>query len=226
MIFMKPEPLSAEAERLLAHERDLVSAAPDLQARVLARARMGAGTTVVLGRRPWVRGRVVPLAGLGVVVASVSFAAWYEAQSEGPVPTPRPIAPAFVQAVPPVDSLERLADDVREVPEVPVAEKSAGSSQQVQSQSTTPVVDAELSLLQRARLAVNRGAHASAMSDLTEHQRRFPASRLREEREALRIKALDGLGKSEDARRARDKFRQRYPKSVLSPQLGEAGRAQ
>jgi hypothetical protein len=226
MIFGKPEPLSAEAERLLAHERDLVAAAPELQARVLARARMAAGKPIVLGPRPWTPARVLPLAGLGIVVASVSFAAWHEAQSGDPVATPRPIAPAFVQAVPPADSLERPADDVLVVPEVPVAAKSAGGSHQVQSQSTTPVVDAELSLLQRARLAVNRGAHASAMSDLTEHQRRFPASRLREEREALRIRALEGLGKSEDARRAADKFRQRYPKSVLSPQLGEAGRGQ
>ena len=77
----------------------------------------------------------------------------------------------------------------------------------------------ELGLLQRARAAVASGRFSAALRAIAEHQRRFPAGHLQEEREALRVKALAGLGKTDEAHRAAEKFRSRFPDSVLSPRI-------
>jgi hypothetical protein len=82
----------------------------------------------------------------------------------------------------------------------------------------------ELGLLQRARAAVAAGEFSAALQSIAEHQRRFPAGRLREEREALRIKALAGLGRDDEARRAAERFRERFPRSVLSSRIEETVR--
>jgi outer membrane protein assembly factor BamD (BamD/ComL family) len=76
-------------------------------------------------------------------------------------------------------------------------------------------------LLQPARQAVSLGNFASALGSIAAHERRFPNGRLAEEREALRVKALRGLGRADDARRAATEFRKQFPRSVLSPQMAE-----
>ena len=75
----------------------------------------------------------------------------------------------------------------------------------------------ELRLLRQARAAVARGDFTDALSPINEHTRRFKNGRLVEEREALRVKALGGLGRTEEARRAAIAFRARFPRSVLLP---------
>jgi hypothetical protein len=54
-----------------------------------------------------------------------------------------------------------------------------------------------------------------------QHARRFKTGRLVEEREALRVKALAGLGRTEEARRAAAAFRARFPRSVLLPAVSQ-----
>ncbi len=73
----------------------------------------------------------------------------------------------------------------------------------------------ELRLLERARAAVAREDFAAALPPLTEHARRFRDGRLAEEREALRVKALAGLGRTAEARRAMAAFEARFPRSPL-----------
>jgi hypothetical protein len=73
----------------------------------------------------------------------------------------------------------------------------------------------ELRLLGRARAAVARADFAAALSSIVEHARRFSNGHLAEEREALRVGALIGLGRDEEARRAATAFRARFPHSVL-----------
>jgi hypothetical protein len=77
----------------------------------------------------------------------------------------------------------------------------------------------ELQLLSRARKALAAGKYSSTMSLIRAHEQRFPAGQLSEEREALRVKALRGMGRERDARRAASDFKQRFPRSVLSPQM-------
>jgi hypothetical protein len=76
---------------------------------------------------------------------------------------------------------------------------------------------AELRLLRQARGAVARGDFAAALLPIAEHAHRFRDGRLAEEREALRVKALAGLGRTEEARRAAAAFAARFPRSVLLP---------
>jgi ferric-dicitrate binding protein FerR (iron transport regulator) len=77
----------------------------------------------------------------------------------------------------------------------------------------------ELGLLSRARQAVASGDHETALHWVKTHARRYPEGQLVEEREALRVEALRGLGNTEAARRAAGEFRERFPKSILSPQM-------
>jgi TolA-binding protein len=71
--------------------------------------------------------------------------------------------------------------------------------------------------LQSARAAVAASDFVTAREALLEHARRFPAGQLAEEREALRVKTLLGLGRAQDARRAARAFEARFPDSVLGP---------
>jgi hypothetical protein len=73
----------------------------------------------------------------------------------------------------------------------------------------------ELKVLQPARAAVARDDFSSALVAIDEHERRFPDGQLAEEREALRVQALLGLQRTEEASRAADAFRERFPGSVL-----------
>ena len=73
----------------------------------------------------------------------------------------------------------------------------------------------ELELLHRAHAAYGTRDFANALRLLAEHGRRFPNGRLAEEREALRVRALNSSGQSETARRAAHAFAARFPHSVL-----------
>jgi len=72
-------------------------------------------------------------------------------------------------------------------------------------------------LQRRARDAVARKDFAAALPPIVEHARRFKNGRLAEEREALRLKALVGLGRTEDARRAAAAFEARLQRGELLP---------
>jgi hypothetical protein len=79
----------------------------------------------------------------------------------------------------------------------------------------------ELRVLEPARVAVARGEFEKAMRPIAEHARRFKNGRLVEEREALRVKALSGLGRTEEARRAAVAFASRFPRSPLLPAISQ-----
>jgi hypothetical protein len=66
-----------------------------------------------------------------------------------------------------------------------------------------------------------RGDYTDVLAILAEHERRYPAGRLSEEREVLRVKALVGLGRGGEARRAAASFRLHFPRSVLLRKIDE-----
>jgi hypothetical protein len=160
-----------------------------------------------------------------VLVAAASFAAFRKLRSAaGPA---EPGAPAQGEAqqvstrtapAEPPSSLHETADDDAE----------PGPRENVEAPATrrrSPASDGdaiELGLLQRARAALARGEFSAALGAISEHQRRFPSGRLGEEREALRVKALSGLGRTDEAQRAAERFRDRFPESVLAPRLEDA----
>lgn len=77
----------------------------------------------------------------------------------------------------------------------------------------------ELTLLESARKATRAGDFTTALAIIHEHEQRFARGRLLEEREALRVKSLIGLGRRDEAVRAAESFRKRFPKSVLLPSV-------
>src|SRR5262249_25673227 len=86
----------------------------------------------------------------------------------------------------------------------------------------TSLLAAERALLDKARSEVGAGDATAAMQYVSEHARRFPAGRLREEREALAINALVSLGRFDEARDRAELFRQSYPQSFLWPSIEAA----
>lgn len=75
----------------------------------------------------------------------------------------------------------------------------------------------ERAVLDVARSALGRGDAASTLVAVAEHERTFPRGALAEEREALAIQALALQGRSADARARADRFRKRFPRSMLLP---------
>ncbi len=72
--------------------------------------------------------------------------------------------------------------------------------------------------LDEARRDLDRGDALAALNATRSHAARFPQGALAEARDALRIRALVRLGRTDDARRELTAFRARYPHSLL---LGE-----
>jgi hypothetical protein len=108
-------------------------------------------------------------------------------------------------------------------PAVTVEQVARAPEPQVAAPGLSPAeaARAELRLLRDARAAVARRDFAAALVPIGEHTRLFKNGRLAEEREALRVKALSGLGRTEEARRAAGAFRTRFPRSVLLPAVSQ-----
>jgi TolA-binding protein len=216
----RPETNSSETERLLAAERPIPSASAELKSRALSRARaafVSPGTVAPpLARlqRTW----AVALAA-AVAAAAISFGAL---RALGPsAPAPARTIPSGEPARPHVtasNTTEAKSETAPMQNPEPAPERGVHDS----APRRAPAADShnvELAILQRARAAVAGGRFATALEAVAEHQRRFPNGLLQEEREALRVKALAGLGKSDDARTAAQRFREKFPNSVLAPRL-------
>jgi hypothetical protein len=79
----------------------------------------------------------------------------------------------------------------------------------------------ELELLARAQAAYSGRDFARAITLIGELSRRFPNGHLAEEREALRVRSLIGIGSADQAGRAATAFARRFPRSVLLPNEGK-----
>jgi hypothetical protein len=227
------EPLSDEAESLLANERPLVPESFERRQRAMARARAALREPHASLTRAW--RSTSPLFGaaaLAVAFGAAAAAGWNGlARRSEPSPNALPAATGFYDAPAPaarasVPAEEAPAPEHERVAPVP-ADSKADSKAPPRRSSNDDASDSyvlELRVLQRARTAVARSEFSSALEATLDHQRRFPAGRLVEEREALRIKALAGLGRNDEAERAAGRFRDRFPRSVLTPRVEETAR--
>ncbi len=81
-------------------------------------------------------------------------------------------------------------------------------------------------MLDVARTALGRGDGGNALRATEEHARKFPRGVLGEEREAMAIQALRLLHRDEEAQARLDRFRGRFPTSLIRPALeADAGGA-
>lgn len=76
-------------------------------------------------------------------------------------------------------------------------------------------------MLDSARRALMARNFERALRIIERHARSFPKSTLAEEREALRVRALQGAGRATQANHAAREFESRYPSSVLAPELNK-----
>ena len=227
------ERLSAEMESLLAKERNFPEEGAELRARVMTRARVALRDVPTPSTRSFWQRRMPLLVAAALVFAfaAAAIAARQELSgATGQVPNSPPPKGAHPG---PAGVTEPGSPAVQGPTNPPKSELPSEQSEQAgvaPPPRRTPAADGsdadalELGLLQRARAAVAAGEFSAALQSIAEHQRRFPAGRLREEREALRIKALAGLGRDDEARRAAERFRERFPRSVLSSRIEETAR--
>jgi hypothetical protein len=73
----------------------------------------------------------------------------------------------------------------------------------------------ELRLLEPARSSIARGDYGGALTAIARHRREYPNGQLAEERDALGVRALSGLGQRSAAEASAADFRRRYPRSAL-----------
>lgn len=231
----KPDkPLSDLARQLLVSERSSTES-PALKERAVARA----ARALQEGQRSVGRGRMrggrsawgararggalaaaAALALAGLAAAGVRLLKDPAAEaSVVPVtrpnlgPTPRaPVASSPVLTTPP--SVEPPSS-VASAPRARVAVPTVSAQAELTAPTRARQYAIELALLEPARSGIARGDFADALTALLRHRREFPAGQLAEERSALQVRALWGLGRVSQAEAAAAAFRQRYPRSAL-----------
>jgi len=226
-------PFCPAIEALLSHERTIVAQVAIVRARALARARNALrardfavpATPSVLehGRR------VLWFAAAASIALLASGAAAYQMLRS---PNPGASPPHFLQCaqVEPSSATGKAAPTPTAksapVPTVLSASttpgKLAGTSRPTSPVAKQETVVEELQLLERAQQFAARGEHAAVLAVTNEHERHYSGGRLCEEREALRLRALIGLGREREAHQAAARFRRDFPRSVLLSKLDAA----
>jgi hypothetical protein len=228
-----------DLESLLERGRSIRPVASFVRARSLNRARGTAASRApalqLLDRtsRRWSRRAIALVAALvaGVASASIAFSArWFAPADEAaPASTAPPHVATPSAAVPPAHpgptagSEAALSKPVpsqgSQPPVVASALPSTHAARPAPDASGRSSYTAELELLQRAHASYTSGDFASALSRVAEHSRRFPKGVLAEQREAVRVRSLARAGRNAEAKRAAEAFANRFPRSVLLPQL-------
>jgi hypothetical protein len=214
--------LSPEVRALLDRERTIPPQPASVRARALARARAASASASkpaapvsagALSGRRWAAAAAL----LCILGAAVGAAAYQIRFRLAPLPSNR-VAGSTVRGAAPVLALSSspVADPVDDSVPRPVR-AAVPSTTAIAWRSKAEAGREELRLLRQARAAVARNDFAAALPPLIEHARRFKDGSLAEEREALRVKALAGLGRLDEARREAAAFGARFPRSVLLP---------
>ena len=209
---------------------------PDVRARVLARSwasirgDRAAAAAVPLDRRRssplpiWRRFGLARVALVTVILAGAAgaLAALHERAVGG---NAGPLASAPYRA-PLSISTESTEAGPTVSPKAPaVASRRAVVTKPALGPRDDRALSREVELVERAHLACARHDYSVALALIQEHGRRFPHGPLAEEREALRIESLAGLGFTDEAGRRAAVFATLFPRSVLLPRVREALKA-
>jgi len=135
-----------------------------------------------------------------------------------PAPREEPRSPVAEPALPPPSAAPAQPAPPSAAPVQPSTRASA-------AERPATTLEAERALLDVARTALGRGDGAHALRATEEHARAFPHGQLAEEREAMAIQALRLLHRDEDASARLDRFRARFPASLIRPALEASGTA-
>lgn len=217
---------NSDLETILAHGRALPPVPSSVRNRVLARARatVQGSTPELVVMAPGVRRRGLAIT-LAATVAFVVGAAGAAVALRNRAHEPQrvvapPVASASESPVCTAACEPSAALPSATAAPVPSSDEATTGTRPVPSMSARESYAAELALLQRAQAAYADRNFATTLLLVGEHARRFPGGRLTEEREALRVKALLGGGREQEARKAAAAFANRFPRSALLPRKG------
>jgi hypothetical protein len=202
---------STVVREMLAHERRIPAVPASTRDRAFARALETVATMAVsppieptpLRRLRWVA--VVAVLGVGSTAGGVAGYKLSTRVQAGP-------STAVVAARTPESAVDGKPRDTA----IADPRLEASMSSPLCRPATRPA-DGEVRLIEQAWVALERDEFAAAMVPIVEHARRFRNGRLTEEREALRVRALSGLGLRDEVRRAAAEFEARFPLSPLLP---------
>jgi hypothetical protein len=135
--------------------------------------------------------------------------------------TVREPAIPFVSTVSALPGVPSALPGVAVVSRAPTAVASGAAAPAV-AQEHDDQLAAERALLALSKTAIGRRDYAAALDNLDRHTREFPRGQLAEEREALAIQALQGLGRASEARARATRFKATYPRSMLMPIIDAA----
>lgn len=228
------EPLSGDLARLLDAERPLSAAPAGVKARLHSRLSAdlfdvpppdGGGTASqppvaeaiatkslvakAVVAKLVVASSVVSLA-VGGVIGATGHALLRPAPAPIAQPAPPPPVPAKVEVPPPPPSPAPVAP-APPVPNRPLPPPPPAAPRLTPDEALA----LERSYVEQARAALARQNPTSALEALAEHARRFPSGQLAEERLALEVMALTSAGRSDEARSAAARFRQRFPTGLF-----------
>jgi hypothetical protein len=201
--------LDAELWALLATEREIPIVPPAVRERMLARAREALSKRTarpLVDARTSQRGRWSAAAVAVLVVVAAGGAAAYDRYARPQVASSVVLVAPSMPAPP-----NHPGTTEKHLSELPIDKSLPGDPSRAAGEGAAE----ELRLLERVRVAIGRENYAAALSLIFEHEHRFKNGQLVEEREALRVSALSGLGRREDARRAAATFEARFPLSPL-----------
>ncbi len=169
-------------------------------------------TSSLLSKVTWTK--LLLVSGLSAtVVAPVGYVAWRHAHPQAIAVTthagaPRPVAPAGVPPVEPVQNRETsVAPPVLPTPKVESRTTSASA------------LAAELGALDMARARLASGDPTGALAKLDDYARAYPRGRLVLEAEVIRIDALSRAGQRDQAKKRAEAFLRRHPNSVLATRV-------
>jgi hypothetical protein len=230
--------LDPEARRILSLARAARTPTSEDKKRVERRMALGAGvvagtvTTLAAGQAA-ANGTLGKVAALGalkwwlggsaVVVAVASYAAVELAPRpprEPHVQRARVVAPAVVEAPEVVEPVP-VAAPVAEVAHEP-SEPAPARQPRRRRVERSDALATEVELLHRAQAAWRNGQARGALDLVREHEKRFPGSSLRLERDTLAVLTLCELGKKEQAARIARELIARAPASPLRASVEES----
>jgi len=221
-----------EVEALLAQERTITPRHELMRARVMARAReaLKAGNLAPL-TIPAVASHHLPYAvaaSLALVIATAAFQLLRNGVPGPPVDRRSTETVETVQLVAPSkDGRAAQAGNEDSAPERKASLTRAFEPEKVNLPPPKgpdvkhDTVVEEIALLESAQYAASRNDHRTVLIITSDHESRYPSGRLSEEREALRIRAMIGLGNLDRARQTAARFRRTFPRSVLLPKLDD-----
>lgn len=226
-------PLASATRALLSQERLLPAANRALRDRILDRARAAlderpSGITLrpVTPHHPvrpssrWARILLPTAATLALAGLAAAGGKLYDLERPlSPGQQSLMSAPAVLHGPKPAPARAianaNMADAAPVVIEPPVPPRPPAAGGEPVRITTPSTYAFELRLLEPARRSIARGNFSAALPAILQHQRDYPRGQLVEEREALRVRALWGMGARNEAESAAALFRRRYPHSGL-----------